>query len=378
MTSHRRARVALALAALLGAATTFADPVGLTRRVFTLESAAPRRTDHQARIDVTIWYPAASGTQERNIDLGPPGRPLMLGGRSAIDAAPAPDRHPVVLLSPGFGGAADDLSWLASGLARHGYVVIGVNHPGNNPGDHTSRGDTAWWERPRDLIAAARGVAADAALGPHLDLQHVGAAGFSMGGMTALALGGARVDPGHFDDFCASMPADLVCEPAPETPDAPHITQRKALRQLGLEADARRAAEGARWPGLRAILAIAPTVQMLAPDSLGQIDAPVTLIVGDRDATVPGATEADVAARLLKNARRVDAPGAAHYSFIGTCTPEGRKTLRPCADAPEQERAHAVALEEALDLFDKTLRTSPSRVPAVPTLFRPSQTSSFH
>ena len=368
--SHLPGRVALLLVATLGTSTAFAAPVGMARRVVALESAAPRRTDHLARINVTVWYPATPDAEERDLEIGPPGHPLMRGGRAAVDATPAPDRHPVVLLSPGFGGSADDLSWLASGLARNGFVVVGVDHPGNNPGDHTPRGDTAWWERPRDLVAAVRGVADDATLGPHLDLQHVGAAGFSMGGMTALALGGARIDPGHFDDFCAGKPTDLVCQPAPETPDAPHVTQREALRLLHLEAEAAHAAEGARWPALQAILAISPPVQMLDPASLAQIDIPVTLIVGDRDAVVPAPTEADVAGRLLRNARRVNVPGAAHYSFIATCTPEGRESLRPCADAPEQERAHAVALAEALALFGKTLRGGPPVVPAVPTLFR--------
>jgi pimeloyl-ACP methyl ester carboxylesterase len=173
--------------------------------------------------------------------------------------------------------------------------------------------------------------------------------------MTALALGGAQIDPGHFDDFCATGPADKVCDAAPETPDSPHVTQREALRRLGLEAAAARASEGGSFAGLRAILAIAPPVQMLAPASLARITVPTTLIVGDRDPLVPAATEAAVAARAIDGARLVIAPGVAHYSFVATCTPEGRKALGLCAMAPRSEEAHTLALAEAIRLFDQTL-----------------------
>ncbi len=342
----------LLLAACGGAA---AAPVGLKRQEAPMASAADRRSDHRPTIAVTIWYPAADGATTAQIDIGPPGRALLVGGQFAVDAAPRAGAYPVILLSHGFGGSAEDLSWLAGGLAAHGFVVIGVDHPGNNAMDRTLVGGTAWWERPRDLIAVARAMAADPVLGPHLDMNRVGAAGFSMGGMTALALGGARIDPGHFDDFCATGPRDEVCGAAPETPDAPRVTQREGVRLLGLDAAAARAGENTAFPGLRAILAIAPPVQMLAPDSLGRIAVPTVLVIGDRDPLVPAATQADVAARAIKGARLVIAPGVAHYSFVGTCTAYGRQILDLCAKAPNQDRAHALALKEALRLFGKTL-----------------------
>ncbi len=350
------ARVLLLLATLLLAAGAQANPAGITHRATSLPAASERRGDHKPQLDVTIWYPAGEGAEAREVDVGPPGRALLVGGQFAPDAAPAPGLHPVILLSPGFGGGAEDLSWLGGGLAAQGFVVIGVDHPGNNPRDHTPVGGTAWWERPRDLIAAIDAIARDPVLGPHLDMRRVGAAGFSMGGMTALALGGATIAPGHFDDFCATGPVDKVCDTAPETPDAPHVTQRAAIRLLGLERAAAHASDDTAFPGLRAILAIAPPVQMLDPDSLKRIRVPTTLLVGDLDPFVPARDEADVAARLVQGARRVIVQGAAHYSFVGTCTPAGQEVLGLCGMAPAQAHAHAVALEEALALFDSTLR----------------------
>ncbi|MEA1671886.1 hypothetical protein [Nitrospirillum sp. BR 11163] len=347
----------LALAALLWAAATAAGaaPVGLGYREVPLTSAAARRGDHQPLLQITVWYPAVEGTAQEEVDVGPPGQALLVGGPAAINAVPAAGAHPVVLLSPGFGGSAEDLSWLGGGLAARGFVVVGVSHPGNNALDRTPVGGTAWWERPRDLIAAVHAVATDPALGPHLDMGHVGVAGFSMGGMTALALGGAVIDPGHFDDFCAGKPADQVCDTAPETPNAPHVTQRAGIHMLGLDQAAARASEGAALPGLRAILAIAPPVQMLDPGSLRRITAETTLVVGDGDTLVPAVTEAGVAVRLIKGARLVTVPGAAHYSFVGVCTLHGRMVLALCDRAPEAERAHTAALTEAIRLFQGTL-----------------------
>lgn len=360
-------RQLLALFMIVAAHTAQAMPVGLTHRDIALASAAARRSDHKPLLEVTIWYPATNAAKEVQVDIGPSARALLVGARSAVDARPRPGTYPVVLLSHGFGGSAADLSWLAAGLAANGYVVVGVDHPGNNAMDRTPVGGTAWWERPRDLIAALQAVSADQLLGRHLDLSRLGAAGFSMGGMTALALGGATIDPGHFDDFCATHPPDQVCDTAPETPDAPHLTQRAGIHLLGLDDAAAAAARGTMLPGLRAILAIAPPVQMLAADSLPRITAPTTIVVGGRDRLVPAGQEAAVAARAIPGARLVRIPGVAHYSFIGSCTRYGREVLSFCALAPEQERAHAIALREAIMLFRGALANPRGRsTPPIP------------
>jgi predicted dienelactone hydrolase len=135
--------VLLALLAIGGQAAARAGTVGLTRRETTLPSASDRRSDHRSLMAVTIWYPAADGAKTMRVDIGPPGRALLVGGRFAVDARPRAGAHPVILLSHGFGGGAEDLSWLAGGLAARGYVVIGVDHPGNNALDRTPVGGTA-------------------------------------------------------------------------------------------------------------------------------------------------------------------------------------------------------------------------------------------
>ena len=74
-------------------------------------------------------------------------------------------------------------------LARAGYVAAAVNHPGNNPIDgYTVAGFTLWWERARDLSAVIDGMLADPTLMTRIDAERIGAAGFSLGGYTMIAI----------------------------------------------------------------------------------------------------------------------------------------------------------------------------------------------
>jgi predicted dienelactone hydrolase len=94
---------------------------------------------------------------------------------------------PVVLLSHGTGGTAASLAWLAKGLARQGFVVIGIDHHGNTASEaYRAEGFLCWWERARDLVV----ILDYHSTGPfaeHLDLNRIFASGFSLGGYTAIS-----------------------------------------------------------------------------------------------------------------------------------------------------------------------------------------------
>jgi predicted dienelactone hydrolase len=148
---------------LVGAGVSAAYPVGERHLVADAPTAALRDTQSRVRLRVTVWYPTAAGAHEQPLDIGPPGRPLFTPGAAAPDAAFADARpHPVVLLSHGFGGAARIMAWFGTALARAGYVVVAVDHPGNNGLDPmTVAGAVLFWERPGDLAAALARAKAD-------------------------------------------------------------------------------------------------------------------------------------------------------------------------------------------------------------------------
>src|SRR5258708_4359162 len=137
-------------------------------------------------------------------------------GAAFADAKP----RPVILLSHGFGGTARMMGWFGVPLARAGYVVIAVDHPGNNGMDKMTVGGAIMsWDRAQDLRAALDAVKADPAIGPHLDLKRLGVSGFSAGGFTSLVGAGAHVDlkvlpgVGHYDFLAACTPAGMATVP---------------------------------------------------------------------------------------------------------------------------------------------------------------------
>ncbi|KAG1240655.1 hypothetical protein G6F61_014151 [Rhizopus arrhizus] len=107
------------------------------------------------------------------------------------------------------------MGWLGTALARAGYLVIAVDHPGNNGADPmTLPGSVLSWLRADDLRAALAAVQADPVLGAHVDRSRLGVVGFSAGGYTALlaAAGGRHAHhgsaPGRRDLPCTG-PLDL-------------------------------------------------------------------------------------------------------------------------------------------------------------------------
>ena len=354
----RRVLALLALLFAAGCATTAAaGPVGERHFVTTDATAALRDADHRPDVRVTVWYPAADGAVEQRIDIGPPGRPLLLVGAVAANAAFADAKpRPVILLSHGFGGTARIMGWFGLPLARAGYVVIAVDHPGNNGLDKmTAPGAILFWDRAQDLKAALHAAKADPAIGPHMDMGRIGVAGFSAGGFTALVSAGAHVDIARFQAFCLAHPTDGVCAPQKEFA----LSLDEARRTLALPEiapEAARAGEDHAIPGVRAAFAIAPAiVQALPPEGLARIRPPVAIILGDADPVAPPATNGLVAAKAIPNAELKLLPGVGHYDFLATCTPAGMAVVPFCTAKVPQDETHGAAIERALAFFARTL-----------------------
>lgn len=218
----------------------------------TVASAAVRDAQHHDALRYTVWYPAQAGSRETALTLGPPDAPLFDVGRAAMDAPVVGDRLPTLLLSHGNGGSARMMGWLGTALARAGYLVIAVDHPGNNGADAmTLPGSVLTWLRADDLRAALTAVQADPILGPHVDPERLGVVGFSAGGYTALLAAGAQPSLQRLLAFCTAHPDDGVCQPQQEA--ATHTMQARraaaaspALAPWIAEADAQRAIPGVR------------------------------------------------------------------------------------------------------------------------------------
>jgi len=66
------------------------------------------------------------------IMLGKPNEKLFYAGNAIWNAKSANrEKRPLIIMSHGTGGAALQMLWIAEGLVKNGYTVVGVNHHGN-------------------------------------------------------------------------------------------------------------------------------------------------------------------------------------------------------------------------------------------------------
>jgi predicted dienelactone hydrolase len=364
MVSLERFAAGVLLAAVWAGSAMAADGsapyhVGETGRLFHPPVARHWRGAKTAGLAATIWYPVNPNVPEAAHDIGPPGHPIFLGHAAAFEAplSSMPARYPLLLLSHGTGGSADSLDWLGAALAAAGYVVVGVNHPGNNALEPLTRdGFELWWERAADLSEALDGILADPVLGSRIDRHRIGAVGFSLGGYTVLELAGARTDQPAFERFCRSSAADAICHPPEmagldaDEPAAPSAETTASLARAGASYRDRR---------IKAVFAIAPALgQAFDAASLTGIDIPISLIGGTADGTVPVETNIRHIAGLMPKAALTLLPGAGHYTFLDVCaSAQAEHSAGPCRDNPgvDREAIHAQTIDRAVAFFGKAL-----------------------
>jgi predicted dienelactone hydrolase len=335
-----------------------ADAVGERHLIAHLPSAALRDAEHRDTVRVTVWYPAQDGVDEKSLDIGPSGGVLFYVGSAAPDAPFVnAKRRPVILFSHGYGGTARMMGWFTTNLARAGFVVVAVDHPGNNNTDKpTLPGAMMFWDRADDLKAALAAVKADPDLAAHIDLRRVGVAGYATGGFAALAAAGGVVDLERWTKFCHEHPADGTCAPQPEFPVS-FDDGLKALAAPDLAAETARAGDDHAIPEVRAAFAIAPAiVQALTPESLTRLRAPVAIVLGDADTVIPTHSNGGAAARAIPGAELKVLPSVGHYDFVSTCSPQAMATLAMCQNLRvPQDRAHEPTLQAAFGFFARNL-----------------------
>jgi len=311
----------------------------------------------------TIWYPAVSTAVEQPQFVGASQNPFALAGSAAPDAllTPKPLKFPLILLSHGTGGSALMMAWLGTALASHGYIAVAVNHPGNNAlEDYTIQGFSYWWERPRDLSATLDYLLAESTFGPRIDPSRIGAAGFSLGGLTMMEIAGGIVELSRYQDFCNSPKRDGMCIDPPEFPGLLAKITEMSKTDLEFQAGLREAAKSHRDPRVRAVFAIAPALGPgFSPDSLEKITIPTAIVAGLADTNVPPDTSAKFFAAHIPGAKLTLFTGVGHYTFLATCAEAGRRN-RPdlCLDPAGvlRDDIHQQTADLALAFFSANLK----------------------
>lgn len=321
---------------LLPAASTASEPGW---RTYTIPASASAPEP----IAVALYYPTQAPA--RAIAMGP------FTVTAAIQAPPQPRVKGLIVLSHGTGGSELGHSSLAEALARGGYMVAALRHPGDNWQDRSlfQKSPGAFFtERPRQASRVIDALLADPdwkdriatdARGPR-----IGALGFSAGGYTAVALAGGQVDLSRIADHCRANRADdpVFCgmEQAGQAPTTELL--------LAPTTDTR----------VRAVVAMAPLGVMFTPASLAGIKTPIAVYAAELDRWLVPRFHAAWIARNVPDAAYHGIANAWHFAFMDRpATPIATADGDAAADPPGFDRA-ALLARLAVELpafFDKAL-----------------------
>jgi predicted dienelactone hydrolase len=337
--------------------------VGVMNRQFTPPEPYDWRDAKTHALVTDIWYPADPSAVEQLQWIGSPDTPFASAGKSAPNSpiVAAPAKLPLILLSHGFGASSSMMAWLGTALASHGYIAAAVNHPGNNSLEaYTVQGSILWWERAVDESTLLDQLLADSTFGSRIDAKRIGAAGFSLGGLTALELAGGIPELSRYQEFCKSPKADGMCVDPVEFPGL--LAKATALAQTdpAMRAALSESAKSHRDPRVRAIFTMAPAIgPAFEPDSLAKISIPTQIVAGAVDTTVPLETSAKFFAAHIPGAQLTIFQSVGHFTFLATCGETGRRA-RPdlCLDQAGilRDEIHTQTATMAYHFFDANLK----------------------
>ena len=261
----------------------------------------------------SLWYPAVQDGYRSAVgaDAAFVGEPVLQG---PIPAETPPGGRPLVLISHGSGGNADNLGWLSAALVAHGALVAGIDHPGSTSGDSSPRRAIRLHERTADIAALLDALLADATFGPLIDPDDITVLGFSLGGTAALQSVGARLDHAAYARYCAAPDDGAV--------DCRYF-ERGGVDIATLDRDAFEAS--ARDPRVSRAVAVDPGFgHAMSEEALATIEVPVQLINlgtrAERWTAVDVSPEGNDLAARLPDARYEEVEEANHFTFLGVCT----------------------------------------------------------
>lgn len=262
----------------------------------------------------SAWYP----TDDSDCVERPSGQFFELGDVIRDATLATKEKLPVVLLSHGTGGTAESIGWLARTLACKGYVVLGPNHHGNTGLEpYLAEGFLCWWERATDLSMLLTSSGSLGFFANRLDFDQVSAVGFSLGGYTVMALAGAKTSLGEFDAWRGD---NNITDGGPkEFPDAADSIPALMETSKAFHQSWTRHGDDFTDNRIKSVVAIAPAppVRAFTPQSISQLQLPVTILTGGDDREAPSKHCADW---LMEQNKRFDRHDlgrcVGHYTFL--------------------------------------------------------------
>ena len=258
------------------------------------------------------------------------------------------EEAPLVIISHGLGSSRATFGYLAEHFASHGLAVAAIEHPATNSarveqffgGFLVPEGTDIFLQRPRDVTLLLNELEAMTAPGARWDgrinTSNVGVVGQSLGGFTALALGGAALDINYLRQECEttlqSLPFNLSIELQCQLLDVDEpLADRYSLR------DER----------VAAVMAINPVSSVIfGPEGMGELEVPLTIVASRNDFFTPAIPE-QVFPYVWTDASQdkylVYVENATHFSFLGSSQSGASSSILPSEMiGPEPKEAQPV------------------------------------
>jgi predicted dienelactone hydrolase len=226
----------------------------------------------------------------------------------------------LIVIAPGLGTDLENFTYLAKHLASYGFGVALVNFPGSNSqriasvlsGMDTPPKDNQWVEQPKIVTWLLDEIERKSTIEPSwqgkLDLQKVGVIGQSLGGYTAMALAGAKVNWSNLLQECKNQV------------NSEQINFNLSLLWQCQSQTFSLPATDLQDKRVVAAIAINPlTNPVFGQSGISQLSTPLMIVTGDDDLFTPALAEQIKPFTWVKNANKylVLVKNSTHFSFIG-------------------------------------------------------------
>ena len=303
--------IALSLAAERTLASAISEPI-MGVGLLGLEAVDPVSS---APMRVAAFYPSPTTNQRMKIgyyDIDAQKQSIIMQGK-----------HPLIVISHGNLGGLWGHHDLASNLARAGFIVITLTHPGDNYQDSSGIGAISTvYGRPRQVSAALDAALQTPFLSPFIDTTRIAFIGFSAGGQTGLLLAGVKPDFSLLETYCKSHPETALCESKGkirlDRPDMSPIPDNR----------------------IRAVILMAPLSVSFPAETLKHMNVPVMIYVGENDQALAPAENAYALAGALPGLFAMKViPKAGHFVFLSACSAQMLQASPSlCTDSPPIDR----------------------------------------
>ncbi|MDZ8187782.1 MAG: alpha/beta hydrolase [Nostoc sp. ChiSLP02] len=284
-----------------------------------------------------------------------------------IPKIPTPAR--VIVISHGLGLDSSNFQYLAAHLASYGFAVAVPNHPDSdtkklrsllNKHANELAQTNEFQDRPLDvtyiLNQLQKANQFDSRFKNRLNVQNVGVFGQSLGGYTALALAGAKINFHKLKQDCQltglkktwNMSLLLQC-------GALELSIRHSGKDYNL-----------RDERVKAAIAVNPiTSSIFGEAGLNQIKTPVMIVSSSDDTVAPALSEQILPFSWLANSQKylVMLVGGTHFSTIGNGNPANQQVRLPAEMIGDASQARRYMNVLSLPFFETYIAGKSQYIP---------------